>query len=256
MNEFKISKIKNKKCLDKIIVELNKLLNFYLPECKESEKIDQIKKNIHKKMIYLSKKDRKLFGSFFDASQCLPSLHALNEALVSDMKKLYGFSNLQIADYPRLRLDLPEKNSLHNDPWHQEVMAYDAPRDSVTVWLPIVKMSSKLGRLVLKGNTKKIGILKHKVFNKRPYIRVKPGNWQNLPNCKPNISYGNFISFKHSVPHRSSKNLSKNKVRISIQIRYNFLDNSIYNPYNYKPTTSKVQLSQDTNLDKIRKFKF
>ena len=54
-------------------------------------------------------------------------------------------------------------------------MAYDAPRDSVTVWLPLVYMNDKLGRLVLKGNTEKLGILKHKVFKKRPYIRVKPG---------------------------------------------------------------------------------
>ena len=154
MNEFKVSAIKNKKCLDKILVELNNLLNFYLQDFKKNEKLDLIKKNIHKKMINLSKKDRKLFGSFFDASQCLPSVHALNEALVKDIKSIYGFTNLQIADYPRLRLDLPEKNSVHNDPWHQEVMAYDAPRDSITVWLPLVKMNSKMGRLVLKGNTK------------------------------------------------------------------------------------------------------
>ena len=54
-----------------------------------------------------------------------------------------------------------------------EVMAYDAPRDSVTVWIPLVDMNAELGRLVLKGNTKKLGILKRKIFTKRPYIRVK-----------------------------------------------------------------------------------
>ena len=127
MNEFIISKLNTKKILNKILIELNSLVNFYLPERNGKENLKEIKK-IHNKMIRLSKYDRKLFGSFFDASQCLPSLHALNANLSSNMKKIYGFSNIQIADYPRLRLDLPEKKSLHNDPWHQEVMAYDAPR--------------------------------------------------------------------------------------------------------------------------------
>ncbi len=256
MNEFKISKFNTKKNLNKILVDLNSLLSFYLSEEKSETKLTKIKKDIHERMIRLSKQDRKLFGLFFDAAQCLPSIHALNEILSNNMKKLYGFSNIQIADYPRLRLDLPEKNSVHNDPWHQEVMAYDAPRDSVTVWLPLVNMNQKLGRLVLKGNTKKLGILNHKIFTRRPYIRIKPGNWQKLPSCKPVVNFGDFISFKHSVPHRSSKNLSKNKVRISIQIRYNFLDNSVYNRYNYIPTTPRSRLSQDTSLNKNRKFKF
>ena len=109
MNEFKISKLNTKKILNKILIDLNSLINFYLPETNNKENLGKIKDNIHTKMIKLSKYDRKLFGSFFDAAQCLPSLHALNETLSENMKKLYGFSNIQIADYPRLRLDLPEK---------------------------------------------------------------------------------------------------------------------------------------------------
>ena len=242
--------------LNKILIDLDTLLDFYLIKPKKKIGLSKIKKDIHSKMISLAKIDRILFGNFFDASQCLPSLHSLNETLTHDIKKIYGYSNIQIADYPRLRLDLPEKNSVHNDPWHQEIMAYDAPRDSVTIWLPLVEMNSKLGRLVVKGNTSNLGILNHKVFTKRPYIRVKSGSWLKLPTHKPIVNFGEFISFKHSVPHKSSKNISTNRVRISIQIRYNFLDNSIYNPENYKPTIPKVRISQDLNLDKLRKFKF
>ena len=256
MNEFVVSKIKKANHLNKILVDLNTLLDFYLAKPKKKIGLPIIKKNIHSKMISLSKIDRSLFGNFFDAAQCLPSLHSLNETLTHDIKKIYGYSNIQIADYPRLRLDLPEKNSVHNDPWHQEIMAYDAPRNSITIWLPLVEMKSELGRLMVKGNTSGLGILKHKIFPKRPYIRVRPGNWLKLPTHKPHVKFGEFISFKHSVPHRSSKNISKSKVRVSIQIRYNFLDNSIYSPENYRPTTPKVRISQDLNLDKLRKFKF
>mgnify|MGYP002017789893 CR=1 FL=1 len=40
-------------------------------------------------------------------------------------------------------------------------MNYDAPRDSITLWLPLVKMYKSLGRLEIKRDSKKIGLLKY-----------------------------------------------------------------------------------------------
>ena len=186
----------------------------------------------------------------------MPSLHALSDSLLDDIRKIYKFKIIQIADFPKLRLDLPEKNSKHNDPWHQEAMAYDAPRDSITAWLPLVNMRKDVGRLEIKGETKKIGLLKHSLYKKKPYIRVNKGDWEKLPSLKFYVPYGSFIAFNNAVPHKSSKNISKNKVRISVQVRYNFLDNSTYKKENYKPTVPKAQSVQEVyGFEKNRQFK-
>ena len=257
MREYFIKSITNKNNLNQIIMELDNLLDFYLNfENRKSKNLSFIKKNINKKMVSLAKKDRKLFGKFFDAAQCIPSLHSLNANLLKDIKKVFNFKLIQIGDYPRLRLDLPEKNSKHNDPWHQEAMNYDAPRDSITLWLPLVKMHKSLGRLEIKEGSDKIGLLKYSTHKIKPYFRVCKKSLKKLPSFKPYVPFGKFIVFKHSVPHRSTKNVSRKFVRMSIQIRYNFLDNDVYNNMNYVPTTPKLASRQEvSNFEKRRLFK-
>ena len=44
MNEFIISKLNTKKILNKILIELNSLVNFYLPERNGKENLKEIKK--------------------------------------------------------------------------------------------------------------------------------------------------------------------------------------------------------------------
>ena len=256
MKEYFIKKIKQKKFLNIILKELEELTNYYIDEKSLPIRKKTTNSMLNDKLLLLAKKDRALFGRLFDASQCMPSLHALSKVILKDIKNIYKYKIVQIADYPLLRLDLPEKNSKHNDPWHQEAMAYDAPRDSVTVWIPMVKMEKELGRLSIKGNSEKIGLLDFNLNKIRPYIRVKNGKWKNLPTLKPYVPFGHFMVFNNAVPHKSSNNISGNKVRISIQVRYNFLDNSIYTRDNYIPTVpKKISVQNNKNFKQKRFFK-
>ena len=255
MREYFIKNITNKNNLNQIILELDNLVDFYLNfQNKKTKSLSSIKKNLHKKMVTLAKKDRKLFGKFFDAAQCIPSLHSLNSNLLKDIKKIFNFKLIQIGDYPRLRLDLPDNRN--NDPWHQEAMNYDAPRDSITLWLPLVKMYKSLGRLEIKRDSRKIGLLKYSTHKTRPYFRVCKKSLNKLPSWKPYVPFGKFIVFNHAVPHRSTRNVSRKFVRISIQIRYNFLDNKVYNNANYIPTTPRLVSRQEvSNFESKRSFK-
>ena len=92
MNEFIVSKLKKINHLNKILIDLDTLLDFYLIKPKKKIGLSKIKKDIHSKMISLAKIDRILFGNFFDASQCLPSLHSLNETL-TNMKVVENWLN-------------------------------------------------------------------------------------------------------------------------------------------------------------------
>ena len=60
-----------------------------------------------------------------------------------------------------------------------------------------------------------------------------------------------------SGEYKSSKNIS-NKVRISIQVRFNFLDNKLYNFNNYRITTPKFvsRHQEGDDFEKNRFFKF
>ena len=111
------------------------------------ENLKEIKK-IHNKMIRLSKYDRKLFGSFLMHLNT-SSLHALNANLSSNMKKIYGFSNIQIADYLDLNLTYLKKNH-YTMTLGIKKLCLRCAKEAVTVWIPLVDMNAELGRLVLK----------------------------------------------------------------------------------------------------------
>ena len=65
MREYFIKNITNKNNLNQIILELDNLVDFYLNfRNKKNKSLPFIKKNLHKKMVTLAKKDRKLFGKF------------------------------------------------------------------------------------------------------------------------------------------------------------------------------------------------
>ena len=253
---YKIIKNKNKSIFYEILHELRCLVYFYLGERPPKTVIkDQNQKDLHDKLILLAKKDRKLFGRFFDASQCIPSLHSLSHF---SKKFVKNYKNIQIAQWPKLRLDLPEKKQVHNDPWHQEGWFYDSPRDSLVLWFPLVEMDKSLGRLAMKQNSNKLNLLKYTVTKKRPYMKLfKNPKWTKLKTITPKVNFGDCLLFNYAVLHKSSKNIS-NKVRISIQVRFNFLDNKLYNFNNYRITTPKFvsRHQEGDDFEKNRFFKF
>ena len=128
---YKIIKYKNNRIFYEILHELRCLVYFYLGENPPKTIIkDKKQKDLHDKLILLAKKDRKLFGRFFDASQCIPSLHSFSRF---SKKFVKNYKNIQIAIWPKLRLDLPEKKPEYKEAglkWHQDGWFYDSPRDS------------------------------------------------------------------------------------------------------------------------------
>ena len=76
---YKIIKNKNKSIFYEILHELRCLVYFYLNERPPKTVMkDKKQKDLHEKLILLANKDRKLFARFFDAAQCMPSLHSLS----------------------------------------------------------------------------------------------------------------------------------------------------------------------------------
>lgn len=253
---YKIKKNTNNKIFLDILHELRCLVYFYLDKKTPKNKIYNKEQNdLHEKLIFLAKKDRKLFGKFFDASQCIPSLHSLS---YFSKKFVKNYKNIQIAQWPKLRLDLPEKKQVHNDPWHQEGWFYDAPKDSLVLWFPLVDMKKSLGRVAMKQNSNKLSLLKYRVTKKRPYMElVKNSSWTKLKTLTPKVDFGDCLIFNNAVLHKSSKNVSK-KVRISVQVRFNFLDDKQYNFNNYKTTVPRFvsRYEEGDDFEKNRSFKF
>lgn len=253
---FEIIKFKEKKILFDILHEVRCLVYFYLDKKIPKKFLKDEKQNdLNKNLIFLAKKDRKLFGEFFDACQNLPSLHAMSHYSKNFFK---NYKNIQIAQYPKLRIDLPEKKQVHNDPWHQEGWFYDSPKKSMVLWFPLTKMSNAQGRLILKENSNNLGLLKYRVTKKRPYMKIfKDNKWTKLKSIQPKVNFGECLKFNYAVLHKSARNMS-NVARISIQVRFNFLDEKEYNFKNYKPTTpmviSRYQLGN--KFEKQRVFKF
>ena len=86
---------------------------------------------------------------------------------------------------------------------------------------------------------------------------VKNSNWTKLKTLTPKVNFGDCLIFNNAVLHKSSKNVSK-KVRISIQVRFNFLDDKQYNFNNYKTTVPRFvsRYEEGDDFEKSRYFKF
>ena len=70
----------------------------------------------------------------------------------------------------------------------------------------------------------------------------KSHKWTKLKTVTPKVNFGDCILFNYAV-FAETQNIS-NKVRISIQVRFNFLDNKLYNFNNYR--LQLLNLYQDT----------
>ena len=213
------------------------------------------KKNFHKYLLLLRKKNKKKFGRFFDGLQTTSLSYSLltDSKIISLISKLLGTksSSLTFTDIS-LRLDGPndKRNSLK---WHQDSSYFRQSSDGkngVVLWIPLESVNYEKGPIELLKNSDKIGSLfvkKQKSKNKfysaqREISQNKLKKFKKI--IKKKVFVGDAVLTNLDLVHRSGKNTSK-FFRISLIGRFhNMLKkgfNSGLNKYIY--TDKKINQS-------------
>ena len=195
--------------IKKKIVKINNEINFFF-------KFIASKKNFiincDDDLIKFRKKFPETYNRCFKNLYKIPELYNLiNSKEIKIILKEIGFKKVFLSSLPFIRLDFPKPfKSVFKK--HRDFDFNKESKKSVTFWIPLQDTNKNLGSL--------------KIFTKEKIIRK-------------NMKIGSLLVFNQMVLHESGKNLSKNKIRRSIQLRFFnyqddfFLNNNLPNKYDF-----------------------
>ncbi len=208
--------------------DIVKLINFLYRKNFAQNDLESFNQSV----CYAQQENRQLFSSFYDAANTLPSLFGLlnNYKITNQIS-----GNLLVADLPKLRFDLPGETR-HNDPWHQEGPYYGGLIDSITIWIPVVDVDESMGKLQVKAGSDMAPLIDFHLSKTRPYVSMSSGAWETWATQEVYVPLGSGFVFANNVIHRSGNNVSINKPRVSIQVRYHFMSSPEYLSRNFPRT--------------------
>ena len=192
-------------------------------------------------------KYRDLWVGAYDQLRYLPEISALagNEVLLSAARQA-GIMKPILASRLILRADMPGDDS-YDFPLHQDLSYNHGSANSVTLWVPFQDVDSLIGSLIIVPGSHRDGALPHeqgiclKADLNQSYIEVPP------------MKVGSILCFSQLLLHKSGRNISTDKIRFSVQIRYNDLADADFAKRKYhieKSESSKSlpQIEFDTHI--------
>lgn len=107
---------------------------------------------------------------------------------------------------------------------HQDSAIMQGSTDAVIVWIPLCKISEKLGYLQVVPKSHKLGVLEHKKNGPSKEIDKEIPD-EEFVEIKMNM--GDILFFSSNLIHRSGNNISK-KIRLTVSYRFDNLLNENY----------------------------
>jgi hypothetical protein len=163
--------------------------------------------DVYKKVIYLQ--------SFRDAPEA-PELYALMEKVLGGPALLH---QRKIG-----RLTFP-RNVVQTTAAHQDFHYIRGTSETYTVWMPVGDCPVQLGGLaVLKGSHRQ-GFIEHGRFSVKKYAQdgLEPEKWPSGEGVEwqtGDFAMGDLILFHSHTIHKAMPNLTDDKIRLSIDNRY------------------------------------
>ena len=188
--------------------------------------------------IYLN--DYQSFLGAIRACQNLLSLVRLStEEKIQMMLKDIGLTKPIQSTPPMLMINSPKLSKIdshHRTPPHQDWRSIQGSLDSIVVWIPLIDVDHDLGALKIVPSSHSNGLkksVKDEWFRK---LKHPPDDNQFID---VEMNEGDVLFFSTFLIHKSG-NITSDKMRWSVQFRYNNLDeesfimNKYPNPYQIK----------------------
>tara|TARA_B100000035_G_C20915374_1_gene515975 strand:+ start:119 stop:958 length:840 start_codon:yes stop_codon:yes gene_type:complete len=258
--------VKIQKLIDKkILYELKKKINLVFNNLMIEKKI--IKKSVDifntpNVLLKFKKKHLDLFLNVkLKAIQKFPEIYSLgNSQSIIKYLKLIGIKNPVYSTDPLIMMHHKTTNvSSSGDyaPLHQDWRSVQGSLNCAVLWIPIVEIEKKMGSIEYVPSSHILGLLPTK---KHSWYRAVNSNYIKSYKLKTSkIKIGDAFLFSSLLAHKSGINKS-NKIRVSLQFRYNDLEEKSYiergYPCNYIHAAPKRRLLKKDvpSLQKVKNF--
>lgn len=246
---IKIKKLLKKKDISKILKNINLL---FLNELKNKKLIDKKKQvNLLENPKYLDKY-RKIYPSEYNnltlkvMQKFLEVYNIGSTNKILSLVKCLGLKSPAFSTDPLIMLNSKftnNKQGMGYAPYHQDWRTIQGSLNCLVIWVPLVKILSNMGSIFYLPSTHKKGLFKTK---KHSWFETIPlSNSEIAREKKDNLEIGDAFIFSSFLVHRSAINKS-NKIRVSLQYRFNDLAEQSYIqrnfPVNYKHAEPKKKI--------------
>jgi ectoine hydroxylase-related dioxygenase (phytanoyl-CoA dioxygenase family) len=193
--------------------------------------------------------DFKKFKAWADSCHNIPSLNSLvgDESILNTLKQL-GIKMPLVNVRPCIFFSC-ESIASHQYYWktpgHQDWPTTLGSLNGVTVWVPLVDVTKELGALQVAPGSHLNGFY-NDIVNFGPGIGMKNDIPDDLYSDIP-MNIGDVLIFNYFTVHRSGINSYKDKIRWSIQLRFDDAEEDTFIKRGL-PRYSK-QIRDDSNID-------
>ena len=181
-------------------------------------------------IIKLHKLNNKVSGFFNDTLNACPELYNLlnSEKIISLAKTMLDMEqDIILGNNYRLRIQIPGTDKVSNLPWHQDshYNKFYVKNSSIVIWSAINNIDDEAGPIIYKKGSHNVGTLTRKEFvrpnNQKVYtIPEEYINDKCYEECTLPVESGDVIVLDMNLIHKSGKNRSSDKVKLSVQGRY------------------------------------
>ena len=187
--------------------------------------------HFHNSIIKLKAEKPTIFGAIYDSVQCSVSLQSilLNKKILECISSLSGEpTQFHSLFHSIIRMDVPndKKNKLS---WHQDFVSSEKVidhRDGLVLWIPLVKVNSENGSIVIcptshnDSNAKNITVKKRdSASNSSEYLDVPISIIDRYKRITLEADPGEIVIMSMTLLHQSGMNTS-NSVRFTALGRY------------------------------------
>ena len=152
----------------------------------------------------------------------LPEIHHLcAHSEILEIAKTLRITSPSLCGMPVVRVDVPgEKKRILGA--HQDYPYHYGSIDAVTLWLPLQDITEDIGPVEMVKCSHTEGVVESEDGIIRDESLLSSLQFRKCP-----VALGQVVAFSQMAIHRSSYNAS-NKIRFSLQIRFNNLDSAEY----------------------------
>lgn len=187
-------------------------------------------------LVDIHKNNRTDFVHILDAAHTLPGFFGLCDAdVIHQLLKKIGLQQTTMTMPPRLRLDFPNEDEFLQ-PDHQDHYYHEGDPHFVTIWFPLVSVTADMGALGIRPRSHENGLLPFRAIQTRPYFLLEKGPWQTqYPLQEVCLDTNEVVVFHMDLIHKSGLNRGRHP-RVTVQLRYNDLQNPQYAEQGWPPS--------------------
>lgn len=186
-------------------------------------------------IIYLYENHKELWIAAYDQIRQLLSLYNLLDE--EHLSKICSVAGIKLPAYTcqiSTRIDMPNGEGSQPAPAHQDYPTHQGSSNSITVWYPLQDTFQELGPIQILPKSHLNGFHPDSLTQGKNEF-TSPGSLKRTLNYQPTPGYlsadikiGQILVFSTMLFHQSGVNTSKDKIRYSVQLRLNDLNNTEY----------------------------